>query len=56
MHAEQRVLAIRRLASTKDGRVVEANDIVLPAHQWELRYEWRAKQASTVTRRAWPRR
>ena len=42
MDAEQRVFAIRRLASTTAGRVVEVNDIVLPAHQWELHYEWRA--------------
>ena len=38
--AEQRVFAIRRIASTSAGRVVEVNDIVLPAHQWELHYEW----------------
>ena len=42
MDAEQRVFAIRRIASTAAGRVVEVNDIVLPAHQWELHYEWRA--------------
>lgn len=42
MDAEQRVFAIRRIASTASGRVVEVNDIVLPAHQWELHYEWRA--------------
>lgn len=38
--AEQRVLAIRRLARTAAGRVVEVNDIVLPAGLWELVYEW----------------
>ena len=43
MDAEQRVLAVRRLASTEQGRVVEVNEIVLPAHQWELHYEWRAE-------------
>lgn len=42
MDAEQRVLAVRRLASADAGRVVEVNEIVLPAHQWELYYEWRA--------------
>jgi GntR family transcriptional regulator len=40
LDAEQRVLAIWRLARTDAGRVVEVNDIVLPAHQWELVYEW----------------
>jgi GntR family transcriptional regulator len=40
LDVEQRVLAIRRLARTESGRVVEVNDIVLPAHQWELTYEW----------------
>ena len=40
MDAEQRVLAVRRLASDEEGRVVEVNEIVLPAHQWELYYEW----------------
>ena len=40
LDVEQRVLAIRRLARTEAGRVVEVNDIVLPAHQWELAYEW----------------
>ena len=42
MDAEQRVFAIRRIAATAARRVVEVNDIVLPAHQWELHYEWRA--------------
>ena len=42
MDAEQRVLAVRRLARTAAGRVVEVNEIVMPAHQWELYYEWRA--------------
>ena len=42
LDAEQRVLALRRIASTEAGLVVEVNDIVLPAHQWELHYEWRA--------------
>jgi GntR family transcriptional regulator len=43
LDAEQRVLALRRIASAQDGRVVEVNDIVLPAHQWELCYEWQAE-------------
>jgi GntR family transcriptional regulator len=43
MDAEQRVIAIRRLARTTAGRVVEVNDIVLPAHQWTLVYEWDAE-------------
>lgn len=42
MDAEQRVLTVRRLASAAGGRVVEVNEIVLPAHQWELHYEWPA--------------
>ena len=42
MDEEQRVLTIRRLATTASGRVVEVNDMVLPAHQWELHYEWTA--------------
>ena len=27
---------------TTAGRVVEVNDITLPAHQWELVYTWEA--------------
>ncbi|MGI9006997.1 MAG: GntR family transcriptional regulator [Streptosporangiaceae bacterium] len=42
LDAEQRVLALRRIARTRAGEVVEVNDIVLPAHQWELHYEWQA--------------
>jgi GntR family transcriptional regulator len=38
----QRVFAIRRIARDQDGRAVEVNDIVLPAHQWELIYDWPA--------------
>jgi GntR family transcriptional regulator len=41
MEEEQRVFAIRRLAATAAARVVEVNEIVLPAHQWELVYQWR---------------
>jgi GntR family transcriptional regulator len=43
LDTEQRVLAIRRLAHTHAGRVVEVNDTVLPAHQWELVYRWIAE-------------
>jgi GntR family transcriptional regulator len=43
MDPDQRVLAIRRTAQTAEGRVIEVNDIVLPAHQWELNYKWRAE-------------
>ncbi|MGH3194112.1 MAG: hypothetical protein ACRDOL_43995, partial [Streptosporangiaceae bacterium] len=34
----------RRLctARTAAGRIVEVNQIILPAHQWELVYEWPA--------------
>jgi GntR family transcriptional regulator len=42
LDAEQRVIAIRRTARTSAGRVIEVNDIVLPAHQWELVYDWPA--------------
>jgi GntR family transcriptional regulator len=42
LDAEQRVLAIRREAQTAAGRIVEVNDIVLPAHQWDLVYRWPA--------------
>ena len=42
MDAEQRVLTVRRFALAAAGRVVEVNEIVLPAHQWELHYEWPA--------------
>jgi DNA-binding GntR family transcriptional regulator len=43
MDPEQRVIAIRRNARTAAGRIVEVNDIVLPAHQWELVYDWPAE-------------
>jgi GntR family transcriptional regulator len=42
MDPEQRVIAIRRNARTATGRIIEVNDIVLPAHQWELVYDWPA--------------
>jgi GntR family transcriptional regulator len=40
---DHRVLAIRRTATSSAGRAVEVNEIVLPAHQWELAYEWPAQ-------------
>jgi GntR family transcriptional regulator len=43
MDLDQRVIAIRRTATTAAGRVVEVNEIALPAHQWELVYEWPAE-------------
>lgn len=42
MDLDQRVIAISRTARTAVGRIVEVNEIVLPAHQWELSYEWPA--------------
>jgi GntR family transcriptional regulator len=36
------VVAIRRAARTASGRIVEVNEITLPAHRWELVYEWPA--------------
>ena len=43
MDLDQRVIAIRRTAATATGRVVEVNEIAMPAHQWELVYEWPAE-------------
>lgn len=43
MDLDQRVIAIRRTAATAAGRVVEVNEIAMPAHQWELVYEWPAE-------------
>ncbi len=42
MDLDQRVFAITRTARTAEDRTVEVNEIVLPAHQWELGYEWPA--------------
>jgi GntR family transcriptional regulator len=42
MDLDQRVIAIYRTARTAENRIVEVNEIVLPAHQWELSYEWPA--------------
>jgi GntR family transcriptional regulator len=43
MDLDQRVITIRRTAADATGRVVEVNEIALPAHQWELVYEWPAE-------------
>ena len=46
MDPDQRVVTIQRTARTARtaaGRIVEVNQITLPAHQWELVYEWAAE-------------
>jgi GntR family transcriptional regulator len=43
MDLDQRVIAIGRTARTAAGRIVEVNLITMPAHQWELAYEWTAE-------------
>jgi DNA-binding GntR family transcriptional regulator len=43
MDPDQRVVTIQRTARTAAGRIVEVNQIILPAHQWELVYEWPAE-------------
>ena len=40
---DHRVYAITRVATDRDGRVVEVNSIVLPSHQWTLAYTWQAE-------------
>jgi GntR family transcriptional regulator len=40
LDTEQRVYDLERIASDSNGRVVEVNMIVMPAHQWGLVYEW----------------
>jgi GntR family transcriptional regulator len=42
LDADQPALAIRRTATDATGRIVEVNDIVLAAHQWELADDWDA--------------
>jgi GntR family transcriptional regulator len=42
MDPDQRVITIQRTARTTAGRTVEVNEIALPAHQWELVYDWPA--------------
>lgn len=43
MDPDQRVVTIQRTTRTAAGRIVEVNQITLPAHQWELVYEWSAE-------------
>ena len=43
LDAEQRVYEVERVARDDRGRAVEVNLIVMPAHQWELVYEWAAE-------------
>lgn len=43
MDADQRVYVITRTARAADGRPVEVCVHVMPAHQWELVYEWPAE-------------
>ena len=43
MDPDQRVVTIQRTTRTAAGRIVEVNQITLPAHQWELVDEWPAK-------------
>lgn len=43
MDLDQRVFDVRRTAVTAEGRTVEVNDIVMPAHQWELSFTWTAE-------------
>ncbi len=43
LDTEQRVYEVERVARDDRGRAVEVNVIVMPAHQWELVYEWAAE-------------
>jgi GntR family transcriptional regulator len=40
---DHRVYAITRTAADAAGRMVEVNMIVMPTHQWTLRYTWLAE-------------
>jgi GntR family transcriptional regulator len=51
LNAEQRVYAIRRTATDETGRVVEVDDSILPAHQWELVYTWPAETSALARKR-----
>ena len=51
LNAEQRVYAIRRTATDETGRVVEVDDSILPAHQWELVYTWPAETPALARKR-----
>jgi len=43
LDTEQRVYEVERVARDDRGRAVEVNVIVMPAHQWQLAYEWVAE-------------
>jgi len=43
LDTEQRVYEVERVARDDRGRAVEVNMIVMPAHQWQLTYEWSAE-------------
>lgn len=43
LEPDQRVYMITRTARTAADRVVEVNEIILPAHQWELTFTWPAE-------------
>jgi GntR family transcriptional regulator len=43
LDADHRVFDIIRVARTAEGRAVEVNVMVLPAHQWRLDTEWSAE-------------
>jgi GntR family transcriptional regulator len=43
LDTEQRVYEVERVARDDHGRAVEVNVIVMPAHQWQLAYEWTAE-------------
>ncbi|MGP4030205.1 GntR family transcriptional regulator [Actinomadura sp. 3N407] len=43
MDPDQRVASIVRTARTAEDRIVEVNVISLPAHQWELSFNWSAE-------------
>jgi GntR family transcriptional regulator len=40
LDTEQRVYEVERVARDDRGRAVEVNVIVMPAHQWQLVYQW----------------
>jgi len=42
LEEDQRVISIRREARTAAGLAVEANVMIMAAHQWELVYRWSA--------------
>jgi hypothetical protein len=43
LDSDHRVYAITRIALDRQGRAVEVNLIVMPAHQWTLAYAWPAE-------------